>query len=157
MKRTSDHTLRLSATDVASFLSCRHRTPLEMGHAVGKFPKPQYDDPQLESFFQRGLEHEAAYVEVLKGEGRGRAVEIDGKAKPDDAVGMLQIPLLAAIAERYKDGYVYEIDGVSVEYPDWHFNVRGSNTEPLLRLNLEAKTQAMMEAKRDEVLAVIRG
>jgi phosphomannomutase len=43
-----------------------------------------------------------------------------------------------------------------VEYPDWHFNVRGSNTEPLLRLNLVATTEAMMVARRDEVLAVIR-
>jgi phosphomannomutase len=46
---------------------------------------------------------------------------------------------------------------VSVEYPDWHFNVRASNTEPLLRLNLEARTPEMMEKKRDEVLDVIRG
>jgi phosphomannomutase len=45
---------------------------------------------------------------------------------------------------------------VSVEYPDWHFNVRASNTEPLIRLNLEATTQEMMEKKRDEVLAFIR-
>jgi phosphomannomutase len=44
-----------------------------------------------------------------------------------------------------------------VDYPDWHFNVRASNTEPLLRLNLEAETPAMMEEKRDEVLAIIRG
>ena len=52
---------------------------------------------------------------------------------------------------------VYRMDGVSVEAPDWHFNVRASNTEPLLRLNLEATTQAVMEAKRDEVLGFIRG
>ena len=63
---------------------------------------------------------------------------------------------LAELAEKYADGHTYTIDGFSVEYPDWHFNVRGSNTEPLLRLNLEAKTQDMMEARRDEVLAVIR-
>ena len=44
-----------------------------------------------------------------------------------------------------------------MEYPDWHFNVRKSNTEPLLRLNLEGETREMMEAKRDEVLAYIRG
>ena len=50
-----------------------------------------------------------------------------------------------------------KLDGVSVDYPDWHFNVRGSNTEPLLRLNLEAKTPELMERKRDEVLSVIRG
>jgi phosphomannomutase len=48
------------------------------------------------------------------------------------------------------------MDGVSVEYPDWHFNVRASNTEPLIRLNLEATSAAMMEEKRDEVLAFIR-
>jgi phosphomannomutase len=45
---------------------------------------------------------------------------------------------------------------VSVEYPDWHFNVRASNTEPLIRLNLEATTKELMERKRDEVLAFIR-
>jgi len=64
---------------------------------------------------------------------------------------------LKALAERYKDGHTYMMDGFSAEFPDWHFNVRGSNTEPLLRLNLEATTPALMEAKRDEVLGVIRG
>jgi len=48
------------------------------------------------------------------------------------------------------------MDGFSVEYPDWHFNVRPSNTEPLLRLNLEATTAAMMQQRRDEILAIIR-
>ena len=49
------------------------------------------------------------------------------------------------------------LDGVSVDYPDWHFNVRPSNTEPLLRLNLESLvSREDMEAKRDEVLALIR-
>jgi phosphomannomutase len=45
---------------------------------------------------------------------------------------------------------------LSAEYPDWHFNVRPSNTEPLLRLNLEATTPALMAKKRDEVLGLIR-
>lgn len=63
---------------------------------------------------------------------------------------------LEALKARYADAHTYEVDGFSAEYPDWHFNVRASNTEPLLRLNLEAKTAAMMAAKRDEVLAVIR-
>jgi phosphomannomutase len=53
-------------------------------------------------------------------------------------------------------GRVSHLDGLSVDAEDWHFNVRPSNTEPLLRLNLEARSQALMEAKRDEVLAVIR-
>jgi phosphomannomutase len=63
---------------------------------------------------------------------------------------------LDQIAAKFADGSQYKLDGVSVEYPDWHFNVRASNTEPLLRLNLEAVTQELMTAKRDEVLALIR-
>jgi phosphomannomutase len=63
---------------------------------------------------------------------------------------------LDALSAKYQDGRVYAMDGTSVEYPDWHFNVRASNTEPMLRLNLEATTQALMEEKRDEVLEFIR-
>jgi phosphomannomutase len=63
---------------------------------------------------------------------------------------------IEAIAAKYSDGHQYRLDGISVEYPDWHFNVRPSNTEPLLRLNLEATTPALMSAKRDEVVALIR-
>ncbi len=64
--------------------------------------------------------------------------------------------VLADIKAAYADGKVFELDGVSVEYPDWWFNVRCSNTEPLIRLNLEAKTKSMMEEKRDELLSIIR-
>jgi phosphomannomutase len=64
---------------------------------------------------------------------------------------------IEGLAKRYSDGHVYMLDGVSVEYPDWHFNVRPSNTEPLLRLNLEATTRELMGQKRDEVLTFIRG
>jgi phosphomannomutase len=63
---------------------------------------------------------------------------------------------MAAIESRFRDGKIYRLDGVSVEYPDWHFNVRPSNTEPLLRLNLEASTPQQMERKRNEVLSIIR-
>ena len=63
---------------------------------------------------------------------------------------------LALLAERYADGRVHRMDGVSVEYPTWHFNVRPSNTEPLLRLNLEAATRGGMAGRRDEVLDLIR-
>jgi len=63
---------------------------------------------------------------------------------------------LAAIESQYGDARLATLDGVSVDYPDWHFNVRASNTEPLLRLNLEATTPELMERKRDEVLDVIR-
>jgi phosphomannomutase len=64
---------------------------------------------------------------------------------------------LAAIESHYGDAEIAWMDGISVDYPDWHFNVRGSNTEPLLRLNLEAATPALMEKRRDEVLQIIRG
>jgi phosphomannomutase len=61
------------------------------------------------------------------------------------------------IEERYRDGEITKLDGISVDYPEWHFNVRPSNTEPLLRLNLEAYTEEEMVRHRDEVLSVIRG
>jgi len=63
---------------------------------------------------------------------------------------------LDQIAAKYGDAHQYTLDGLSVEYPDWHFNVRPSNTEPLLRLNLEATSPEMMAVKRDEVIALIR-
>jgi phosphomannomutase len=63
---------------------------------------------------------------------------------------------LQELKERYADGRVTHLDGISIDYDDWHFNVRPSNTEPLLRLNLEAFSQELMEEKRDEVLELIR-
>ena len=64
---------------------------------------------------------------------------------------------LQELKERYAgEGRISHLDGLSVDAEDWHFNVRPSNTEPLLRLNLEARSQALMERKRDEVLDVIR-
>jgi phosphomannomutase len=62
------------------------------------------------------------------------------------------------LATAHSDAEVSWLDGVSVDYQDWHFNVRPSNTEPLLRLNLESLVSPdHMAAKRDEVLALIRG
>ena len=61
-----------------------------------------------------------------------------------------------AIAEHYADGHIEYIDGISISYEDWHFNLRASNTEPLLRLNLEALDEQTMCDRRDEVLALIR-
>jgi phosphomannomutase len=64
---------------------------------------------------------------------------------------------LRELEERFgPEGTISHLDGLSVEGADWHFNVRPSNTEPLLRLNLEARSDERMEQKRDEVLAVIR-
>lgn len=65
--------------------------------------------------------------------------------------------VLKRLRDRYaSQGRVLELDGLSVEFADWWFNVRASNTEPLIRLNLEAKAADQMAAHRDEVLAVIR-
>jgi phosphomannomutase len=79
--------------------------------------------------------------------------EINTKLK-----SMAEVPSkLDQIAATYGDGQQSHMDGLSVEYGDWHFNVRPSNTEPLLRLNLEATSPDLMARKRDEVLALIRG
>ena len=76
--------------------------------------------------------------------------EINSEVEDQDAK-------MQELAARYSDGEVSWLDGVSVDYPDWHFNVRPSNTEPLLRLNLESLISPDdMEEKRDEVLDLIR-
>jgi phosphomannomutase len=87
----------------------------------------------------------AAYREryFLTGELNTPVADVEGK--------------LRELEERFgPEGQVSHLDGLSVETADWHFNVRPSNTEPLLRLNLEALSQELMERKRDEVLSVIR-
>lgn len=76
--------------------------------------------------------------------------EINSEVHDKDAV-------LALLKAKYADGKQHELDGLKVEYPDWWFNVRPSNTEPLLRLNLEATTKELMEEKKAELLALIRG
>jgi phosphomannomutase len=60
------------------------------------------------------------------------------------------------LMDKYSDAEIETMDGISINYPTWHFNVRPSNTEPLLRLNLEAKTREEMEQRRDEVVALIQ-
>jgi len=64
---------------------------------------------------------------------------------------------LAELESRYRDARIDHLDGVTIQYPDWWMNVRPSNTEPLLRLNVEADSEALMERHRDEALAIIRG
>ncbi len=68
-----------------------------------------------------------------------------------------QSATIEMLAAAYVDGTQDRLDGLTVEFADWWFNCRPSNTEPLLRLNLEARSVALMEQKRDEVLALIRG
>lgn len=78
----------------------------------------------------------------ISGEINSRVADPDGKMK--------------ALAQRYADAQILMLDGLSVDYPTWRFNLRSSNTEPLLRLNLEAKTREEMEMRRDELLSLIR-
>ncbi len=63
---------------------------------------------------------------------------------------------LQEIEARYQDAQIDHLDGVTISYPDWWMNVRPSNTEPLLRLNVEGDTKELMERHRDEALALIR-
>jgi phosphomannomutase len=78
---------------------------------------------------------------------------ISGEINSEVSDGQAKIEELAS---KYEDGHQYRLDGLSVEYDDWHFNVRPSNTEPLLRLCLESlRSREDMERRRDEVLAVI--
>jgi phosphomannomutase len=64
---------------------------------------------------------------------------------------------IEAVAGVFTDGKQDRLDGLTVEYRDWWFNVRPSNTEALLRLNVEARTEELLEEKTREVLSVIRG
>jgi phosphomannomutase len=76
--------------------------------------------------------------------------EINSEVEDQDAK-------MREIVERYSDGEIGRLDGISIDYQSWHFNVRPSNTEPLLRLNLESLvSREHMEQKRDEVLELIR-
>ncbi len=78
-----------------------------------------------------------------------KSPEINSQVKDPPAV-------LRRLKNLYPGGKVLELDGVSVEFPDWWFNVRASNTEPLVRLNLEAKTQAVLDQRQTELLKAIR-
>ena len=108
--------------------------------AAGTTPMPP--DQALENFAKNN------------GQALHRLVNDSGAKQP---AGSTPLGNLGAVEKRYSDGTVSHIDGVSVDYPTWHFNVRASNTEPLVRLNLEADTPEQMALKRDEVLHVIRG
>jgi len=80
---------------------------------------------------------------------RSRSGEINSTVK--DIPGKLR-----QIQDRYKDAQIDQLDGLTIQFPSWWMNVRASNTEPLLRLNVEGDTQELMERNRDEALALIR-
>ena len=109
-----------------------------------------------------GLDREAVEVRHLAGRAEALSELLAPYRERYFLTGELNTPVadvalkLQEIKERYPDGRVTHLDGISVDYDDWHFNVRPSNTEPLLRLNLEALSEELMEQKRDELLDLIR-
>jgi phosphomannomutase len=95
-------------------------------------------------------ESDESLSQVLKPYDRYAASgEINSEVRDQDGT-------LKKLEQIYADGKLDHTDGLTVEFDDWWFNCRASNTEPLLRLNLEARTEQMMIEKRDEVLAIIR-
>jgi phosphomannomutase len=103
------------------------------------------------------------FLEVLSRKGRKASEILRPFREQYFLTGEINTPVpdvdlkLQELEERFApQGKISHLDGVSFDADDWHFNVRPSNTEPLLRLNLEALSQEAMEARRDEVLAVIR-
>ena len=120
-----DGELVLSATDLSSFLACRHRTALDMGVAYGDRNKPrQYDDPLLDILWKRGLEHERRYVESLRAEGKSIA-ELGNGRNPDERVART----LAAMREG-RDIIVQGAlsDGHWLGYPDIMRRVEASSS-----------------------------
>lgn len=77
--------------------------------------------------------------------------EINKEVKDKDKDKVLKL-----VEKQYKDGKIEKIDGVSVEFADWRFNLRKSNTEPVIRLNIEAKTQELVDKKVKELLELIK-
>jgi phosphomannomutase len=103
-------------------------------------------------------------LEILSKKGQGFSEILRPFRERYFITGELNTPVpdvavkLQELKERFgSEGRVSHLDGISVDADGWHMNVRPSNTEPLLRLNLEARTRELMERKRDEVLAVLRG
>jgi phosphomannomutase len=103
-------------------------------------------------------------VELISKRGRTLSELLEPYRRAYFLTGEINTPVadvalkIRELEERYaaEGGRISHLDGVSVEFDDWHFNVRPSNTEPLLRLNLEALSEPLMEKKREEVLSVIR-
>jgi phosphomannomutase len=103
-------------------------------------------------------------LEILSGSGESLSELLAPFREQYFITGEINTPVadvalkLQELKERYtaEGGRVSHLDGISVDFDDWHFNVRPSNTEPLLRLNLEALDRETMERRRDEVLELIR-
>lgn len=115
------------------------------------------------SYSDSGLIPFLLILQLLSEENAKLSELVDGMIKAYPCSGEINSTVenpkakLLAIKEKYNDGKVDELDGVSVEYPNWRFNVRMSNTEPLLRLNVESRAdEKLMKEKTEELLNFIR-
>jgi phosphomannomutase len=115
---------------------------------IGCFEMPLIMILKLLEEFSQANKKVSEYIKPL--ERYFHSGEINSIVENKDAV-------FARLKEKYSDAEINEMDGVMITFPDFWFNVRGSNTEPKIRLNLEATTKELMETKRDEVLKIIRG
>ncbi len=114
---------------------------------VGCFEVPVIIIGKLLQEFSQNNITSADYIEPLKK--YHHSGEINSEVEDKEEV-------FKVLEENYSDGEINKLDGVTIEYPDFWFNVRGSNTEEKVRLNLEARDKETMEEKRDEVLEIIR-
>lgn len=122
------------------------------GHYFYKFPYGTFEAPMVLvlKFLAYLSEQDRPLSEMIKPYKKYfHSGEINSKVKDKNRK-------IEEIAEKYRDGQINYLDGITVEYPNFWFNVRPSNTEDILRLNLEAIDQKTMEEKRDEVLEFIR-
>lgn len=123
------------------------------GHFFVKFPHGVYEAPMiaalrfLQVLSESGISS-SEYIKPLDRYFHSGEINFIVKDKSD---------ILQKLKEKYSDAKINELDGLSFTYPDFWFNVRASNTEPLLRLNLEARSEKVMEEKLREVKKVIKG
>jgi len=123
------------------------------GHYFYKFNYGTFDMPLvlLVKFLQYISEQNKPVSEIIKPYKKYfHSGEINSTVEDKEAV-------MKKLTEIYNDGEISHLDGVTITFDDYWFNVRPSNTEPKLRLNLEAVSQEIMEKKRDEILKIIRG
>ena len=122
------------------------------GHYFYKFTYGTFEEPivLVLKFLLYLSEQNKPLSEVIKPYKRYfHSGEINSDVKDKEAK-------MEEIVKKYSDGKLSRLDGITIEYPDYWFNVRASNTEPLLRFALEAKTKELMEKKRDEITKLIR-
>ena len=125
------------------------------GHFMFKLPYGTFEAPMLlaAKLLIYLSEQGKPFSEVIAPYNKyAHSGEINTKVASRDEVNQK----IAAITQKYSDGQQTALDGITVEYPDYWFNVRASNTEPIIRLTVEARSREIMEVKRYELLNLIR-